>query len=374
METPPKLIGKSLSVLSIEEDIQCAARSDAKVLITGESGVGKEVVARLIHSQSRRREAPLITVNCAGVPDTLLASELFGHVRGSFTDAHRDRRGWIEQANRGTIFMDEVGEMSPQMQSLLLRFLDNGEIQQVGSSTRPAKVDVRVIAATNRSLVDRVRTNDFREDLYYRLNVIHIDIPPLRDRRDDIPALLDHFLVDQARVNSGAIPEISAEAMAVLTAFDWPGNVRQLKNVAERLVVRTRHGKPVTAMDLPPEILASWAPSRRSAAAQQARPRSDLMFERLVERGEDFWGVVYEPLMDRDVTRDDVRTLVAHGVALTGGGVSELASLFNVDSKDSRRFSNFLKKYQCHPDQTPRPSATFATEGQGVVSGKVSGE
>ncbi len=148
----PQLIGRSPALLRIEEDIQCAAESDAKVLITGESGVGKEIVASLIHERSRRRSAPLVTVNCAGVPDTLLASELFGHVKGSFTDAHRDRRGRLEQADKGTIFMDEVGEMSAQMQSLLLRFLDNGEIQQVGSSHRALRVDVRVIAATNRRL------------------------------------------------------------------------------------------------------------------------------------------------------------------------------------------------------------------------------
>ena len=156
-------------------------------------------MASLIHERSRRRSAPLVTVNCAGVPDTLLASELFGHVKGSFTDAHRDRRGWLEQADKGTIFMDEVGEMSAQMQSLLLRFLDNGEIQQVGSSHRALRVDVRVIAATNRRLIERVHTDDFHEDLYYRLNVIHVDMPPLRERREDIPLLLEHFLRSHGR-------------------------------------------------------------------------------------------------------------------------------------------------------------------------------
>ena len=178
----------------IREEIEYASKSDAKVLITGESGVGKEVVAQLIHQQSRRRNAPLVTINCAGVPDTLLASELFGHMRGSFTDAHRDKPGWLEQANRGTIFLDEVGEMSLSMQSLLLRFLENGEIQRVGSERLASKVDVRVIAATNRKLVDRIAANEFREDLFYRLNVIHIPIPPLRERREDIPLLLDYFL------------------------------------------------------------------------------------------------------------------------------------------------------------------------------------
>src|SRR5262249_21189805 len=159
-----------------------------------ESGVGKEVVARLIYHRGNRSRGPLVTINCAGVPDTLLASELFGHVRGSFTDAYTDKRGWLEQANGGTIFMDEVGEMRAEMQGLLLRFLENGEIQRVGSDRRKTVVDVRVITATNRRLMDRVMAKEFREDLYYRLNVIHIEVPPLRDRPEDIPILLTHFV------------------------------------------------------------------------------------------------------------------------------------------------------------------------------------
>src|SRR5215213_297737 len=194
MTPTPQILGVSPAAQSIEQEITEAARTDAKVLITGESGVGKEVVARLIHQRSARRHAPLVTINCAGIPDTLLASELFGHVRGSFTDAYRDKQGWIEQAHRGTIFMDEIGEMSPQMQSMLLRFLENGEIQRVGSDRRTTSVDVRIITATNRKLLERVAAGQFREDLFYRLNVIHIEIPPLRERREDIPALLANFL------------------------------------------------------------------------------------------------------------------------------------------------------------------------------------
>ena len=164
----------------IEQEIECAARSDAKVLVTGESGVGKDIVARLIHQRSRRTGS-FVTINCAGVPDSLLESELFGHVRGSFTGAYRDKRGWLDQAQDGTIFMDEIGEMSLRMQALLLRFLENGEIQRVGSDRVQTGGNVRVIAATNRNLVERVAEKSFREDLYYRLNVIHVAIPPLRD-------------------------------------------------------------------------------------------------------------------------------------------------------------------------------------------------
>ena len=176
-----------------------AAESPAKVLITGESGVGKDVVARYIHSRSSRRLAPFVAVNVAGVTETLLESELFGHVKGSFTGAYRDKRGKLQLAHRGTLFLDEVGEMSLRMQALLLRFLENGEIQAVGDDQSQARVDVRVIAATNRNLNDLVAAGQFREDLLYRLRVIHLHVPPLRERADDVQALMQHFLAAAER-------------------------------------------------------------------------------------------------------------------------------------------------------------------------------
>ncbi len=187
------LIGRSQALKVVHQEIEYASRSDAKVLITGASGVGKEVVAHLIHTRSRRRHAPMLTINCAAMPDTLLESELFGHARGSFTDAYRDKRGLFEAANGGTVFLDEVGEMSLRMQALLLRFLETGEIQRVGDERQRANANVRVVAATNRRLPERIQSGDFREDLYYRLNVIHITNPPLRETRDDVTPLLDHF-------------------------------------------------------------------------------------------------------------------------------------------------------------------------------------
>ncbi|MGH9408582.1 MAG: sigma 54-interacting transcriptional regulator, partial [Vicinamibacterales bacterium] len=182
------LIGTSDAIRKAEEDIASAAPSSAKVLITGETGVGKEVVARLIHGRSARRLCPMVTVNCAGVPDTLLESELFGHDRGSFTGAYRDKPGLLEAAGNGTVFLDEVGEMSARMQAVLLRFLETGELQRVGTNRAQTRVDVRVIAATNRDLLAQVASGAFREDLYYRLNVIRIAMPPLRERREDVPA------------------------------------------------------------------------------------------------------------------------------------------------------------------------------------------
>ena len=193
-KTRVDLIGHSPEILALQEEIERVARSDAKVLITGESGVGKEIVARSIHTLGPRAPMPFAPVNCAGLPETLLESELFGHVKGSFTGAYRDKPGKLETAHTGTVFLDEVGEMTLRMQGLLLRFLETGELQKVGADGSGRHVNVRVIAATNRNLRDMISQGQFRDDLFYRLNVIHIVVPPLRDRREDIPVLVEHFL------------------------------------------------------------------------------------------------------------------------------------------------------------------------------------
>lgn len=343
------LVGKSAAIVEVEQEIQCAARSDAKVLISGETGVGKEVVARLIHLRSRRNQRPFVTINCAGVPDSLLESELFGHLRGSFTDAVRDRRGYLDQAQGGAIFMDEVGEMSLRMQSLLLRFLENGEIQRVGADRVSTAVDVRVIAATNRNLIERVAEKSFREDLYYRLNVIHLMIPPLRTRRDDVPLLFDHFLKSQSTHYRVPEPRVTAEAMTRLMSYSWPGNVRELKNVAERLVVRNRTGV-IGPADLPAEIACDTvlSASAPQGAETSRNLTSSLLYERMCENGESFWSVAYDPFMSHDLTRDDLRTIVARGLEQTRGSYKGLVQLFNLDQRDYKRFLSFLRKYQCH--------------------------
>jgi transcriptional regulator with PAS, ATPase and Fis domain len=344
MEKVPVFLGVSDVAKRIEEDLTFAAHTDAKVLLTGESGVGKEIVAQLIHHRSSRSSGPLVTINCAGVPDTLLASELFGHVRGSFTDAYTDKRGWLEQADHGTIFMDEVGEMSSQMQGLLLRFLENGEIQPVGSDRRRSVIDVRVITATNRRLIERVDAKEFREDLYYRLNVIHIDIPPLRERVADIPVLLTHFVRQFSARHGLSVPHVGEEVIARLSSCPWPGNVRQLRNIAERLVVRARDGQ-VTLADLPRELFVSRTGPQ--PAAPPAERRGDLLFERMMA-GENFWTVVYQPFMEHDLTRDDVRHVVRRGLDVTHHNYKELLAMFNLRPSDFKRALSFLQKFQSY--------------------------
>ena len=340
-----KLIGSAGAMKQIAADVELAARSEAKVLITGESGVGKEVVARLIHEEGPRGRQRMVTINCAGIPDTLLASELFGHVRGSFTDAHRDRTGLLEQAHRGTVFMDEVGEMSLQMQALLLRFLESGEIQRIGSDTRNGHADVRVICATNRNLLEGVKNAEFREDLYYRLNVIHLEIPPLRHRREDIPQFVEHFARHFAASLGTAVPRISEQAMSQLCEYHWPGNIRELKNVVERLVSRWRGGDAMPA-DLP--LMISSREEPRAAVARPAFSRAQVLYQALTERGENFWYAVYVPFKSRDLTRDDLRSLVRMGLATTRGSYKLLVRLFNMPEGDYKRFLNFLRKHDAH--------------------------
>ncbi len=351
MKTPVTMIGVSAAIRGVEEEMEHAARSDAKVLITGESGVGKEIVARLVHERGARRQAPLITINCAGFPDTLLESELFGHVKGSFTDAHRDKRGWLESADGGTIFMDEIGEMSLRMQALLLRFLETGEIQRVGSDRRLPSLDVRVIAATHRRLINHIADKTFREDLYYRLNVIHIEVPPLRERREDVFVLLTHFLRMFSETHQLPVPDLSNEAMACLTQYQWPGNVRELRNVAERLVLRSS-SRRVDVEALPQEIIreANGQPNAADAVARRAPvpPTYQVIFDRLISDGATFWSEAYEPFMARDLTRHEIRELVRLGLEHTRGNYKLLVTAFNMPPEDYKKFLNFLRKYQCH--------------------------
>lgn len=243
------LIGRSPAMRQVFSSIAKAAPSRATVLIAGESGTGKELIARAIHYSSPRRAAPFVPINCGSIPETLLESELFGHVRGAFTGASDSRAGFFQTADGGTIFLDEVSDTSLAMQAKLLRVLQGGEVMMVGSS-RPRKVDVRIVAATNKDLSALVRKDLFREDLFFRLNVLTIQAPPLRERGDDILLLIRHFGRKFAAETGKAAPRVSDRALDALRAYHWPGNVRELENVLHRLVVMTE-GDVIEAVDLP---------------------------------------------------------------------------------------------------------------------------
>jgi two-component system response regulator HydG len=249
-----KMIGKSRKMVELFDLLAQVAPTDATVLILGESGTGKELVANALHHNSPRASQPFIKVSCAALPETLLESELFGHEKGAFTGAIARREGRFSSAHRGSIFLDEVGEMSSTIQTKLLRVLQEKEFEPLGS-TRTMKVDVRVIAATHKDLEKEVREGRFREDLFYRLNVVPVSIPPLRERKEDLPSLAVHFLSFYGEKNRKELKEISPKALDLLIRYDWPGNIRELENCIERAVIVAR-GQMITPADLPPQIQA----------------------------------------------------------------------------------------------------------------------
>jgi DNA-binding NtrC family response regulator len=319
-------------------------------------------VSRLIHNQGVRRSRRFIAVNCSGIPETLLESELFGHVKGSFTGAYRDKPGLAKVADGGTLFLDELGEMSLRMQAVLLRFAETGEIQPVGADGVTISTDVRIITATNRDLRDRITLGEFREDLYYRLNVITLRVPPLRDRAEDVRILLRHFLAQAAASHQRPVPELTAAAELRLMAHRWPGNVRELKNVTERLVVRQSDG-PITVDDLPIEVCGddaskNGAPDPRAASVTVAPPsgrrdegRTTRVAEQLWDRlmaGENFWTAVHQPFKSHDLTREDVRCLIARGLQHTRGSYRQLVAEFRLPPSDYKRFLAFLSQHDCN--------------------------
>ena len=339
-----QLIGTSPPIRELIEEIARVSASDAKVLITGESGVGKELVAKAIHTGSPRAREPFVPINCAGMPETLLESELFGHVKGSFTGAYRDKPGKLEYADRGTIFLDEVGEMTLRMQGLLLRFLETGVLQKVGADRASGRVNVRVIAATNRELRTMIADGHFREDLFYRLNVIHLVVPPLRERREDILVLAEHFLTRFAN-GSAVVKSLEPEATAALVEYPWPGNVRELENAIERLVVKAR--TPTAGLDdLPLEIRMQRGVSIRPKR-ERRRTVADDLYRKLRDEQESFWTSVYPLYMRREITRDNVRELVRKGLEEARGNYRIVAKLFNMEPGDYKRFLNFLRKHDC---------------------------
>jgi two-component system response regulator HydG len=260
------IIAASPAMVGILETVRRIAPSNLPVLIEGESGSGKELLAAAIHNNSRRRLSRFVALNCAGLSESLLEDELFGHVKGAYTGATDERQGRFEYAHEGTMMLDEVGDMPMPMQAKLLRVLENGEVIRVGAN-EPIHVDVRIISATNTDLRQRVKDKRFREDLYFRLNGATLRVPPLRQRREDIPRLIDHFIAQANRSQGAKVTGIAPEARRALMAFDWPGNVRQLRNVVENMVVLAGEGK-LTPADLPADL--------RSAAQDAAGRMADL--------------------------------------------------------------------------------------------------
>ncbi|MFB3817300.1 MAG: sigma-54-dependent transcriptional regulator [Candidatus Methylomirabilales bacterium] len=305
-----EILGRSPAMVGLYKLISRVAQVDSSILITGESGTGKELVARTIHYNSARAGKPFVAINCGALPEELLESELFGHVKGSFTGAIANKAGLVEVAAGGTVFLDEVAEMSPSLQVKLLRFLQDHMFRRVGG-TEDLAVDVRTIAATNKRLEELIRTAAFREDLYYRLNVITVEIPPLRERREDIPLLAAHFLALYATRGHRGAMEISKDAMEVLCAYPWPGNVRELENVMERAVALAAQDE-VRVENLPPALLQPVAP----AGARWEVPPGGVNLE--------------------EVLADLERSLMQDALAKAGGVQTRAAQLLGLNFRSFR--------------------------------------
>ncbi|HEX4381406.1 MAG TPA: sigma-54 dependent transcriptional regulator, partial [Myxococcales bacterium] len=262
--TEQPIVGQSPSLRATLDIIRQAAPSSATVLLLGESGTGKEMFARALHEHSPRAQMPFVPINCAAIPETILESELFGYERGAFTGATQRKEGRIERAQQGTLFLDEIGELTPSVQVKLLRFLQEGEIERLGGNAT-VKVDCRVVAATNQDLATRVREQKFREDLFYRLNVIQVVLPPLRDRVEDVPILADHFIARYSAKNQKPVRALTAEALTAMESYPWPGNVRELEHAMERAVVLSR-GAEIELSDLPEAVRGGGAAARAGMA------------------------------------------------------------------------------------------------------------
>jgi len=336
-----ELVARSPLMLELFRTVRKIAEFKTTVLIDGESGTGKELIARAIHSNSPRARAAFIAVNCGAIPMNLLESELFGHRKGAFTDASRDRKGLFEEATGGTLFLDEIGELPLGLQVKLLRVLQEGEVRRLGDS-QDTKVDVRVVAATARNLAEEVKRGAFREDLYYRLNVFALHLPSLRERREDIPLLVEHFL---ARMNARmglSIAGVTAEASRLLTAYGWPGNVRELENTVERAVVLT-NGPEIDADSLPERLRAS---ASAASATHAPTDDGDLSIKRASRRSEE--------------------TLIRRALARTKGNRTRAAELLEISHRAllykireygivSARDTRDYDAYGARGDQTPAP-------------------
>jgi transcriptional regulator with PAS, ATPase and Fis domain len=309
---------------SLREKVKAAARVSGAVLVTGESGTGKELVAKAIHEHSERNGGKFVAVDCGALPDDLIESELFGHRRGAFTTALADKPGLFEEANGGTLFLDEIANTSRRFQAKLLRVLQDRQLRRLGDVVM-RKLDLRVIAATNCELMALVRRGDFREDLYYRLNVFPIQVPPLRRRLEDVPLLVEHILRARKHMSSGAIEK--------LMTYRFPGNVRELENVVEAAVCIAA-GPVIDASD----ILLS-----PDAVGPGGWPEEDVILG-------NFWDSVARPYCERMITRNQVEHVIRKGLERTRGSYKKMLPLFHIPESDYKRFMDFLRRHNCNVD------------------------
>jgi two-component system response regulator AtoC len=344
-DTLPLLIGHSPIFSQLREDVGRVGGIEAPTLLVGERGSGRSLLARAIHHASVRRAEPLIGVNCGDIPETLLETELFGCMKGSVVGASSDRAGVLDLAHGGTVVLEHIDEMPLRTQGLLAHFLESGEVKRVGTFGGGMPADVRIIASTSTSLRERVSQGRFREELWSMLEGSTLAVPPLRDRRDDIPILVDYFAALRCSAAGKTAVGFAAPALQALMDFSWPGNVRELRGVVERLVGSAR-SFTITADELPVGIRP-----RRTVLPRRERERrrvvGEELFVRLVANGESFWSCVYPLFMEREITRTDVRDLVRRGLDVARGNSETLVRLFNMPPSDHKRFVSFLRKYDC---------------------------
>jgi transcriptional regulator with GAF, ATPase, and Fis domain len=343
---PVQVIGRHDGIVDMLNRLVRFARSDSSVLVTGETGTGKELVARALYLLSDRNRKPFAKMNCAQYQEgQIIASELFGHRKGSFTGAVADHEGIFQSADGGVVFLDEIGELSLQVQAMLLRVLSEGEVVAVGG-TQARRVDVRVVAATNQDLRARVQTGAFRADLYYRLRYLHIEVPPLRLRGDDWELILAHHVARLAEKRA-TVKRFSDEALTLLRHYDWPGNVREVKALAD-----TGFCLSDDALIEPRHFIEALESAARVQQFQNV-PLGDVVtrkYEALVKQEGSFWDLVYQPYMDRDLTRADVQAIVARGLTSVRGSYKRLLARFGVAPGDYLRFMDFLRHHRLKPD------------------------
>ena len=341
------LVGTGPELSELRAKIARVAGSDANVLVIGPTGAGKELVARLIHRLSPRKNRELRTINCAALTESILEAELFGFARGSFTGAYREKQGKLEVADSGTIFLDEIGDMALTTQARVLRFMESGEIQSIGESS-VRHIDVRVIAASNADLPKMLQQNSFRQDLYYRIRVLQIEVPPLKGHAGDIPELIRHFW-ELASSNGHRPPDISNQALVALMQHPWPGNVRELRNLVANLVLDNQ-GQPLSLEDVRRHLSLSAASLGTSPPAV-AKPGElgleDDLYDQMVCRGQSFWTVVYPPFMARELNQSQVRYIIARALIQSVGNYQSVTRLLNVGEGENqyKRFLNFLRKH-----------------------------